>query len=49
MIYIDCLPKGWVADETFFQQLLTDLYKSGNDPGPEDKQGWLSDDVSVLI
>lgn len=48
-IYLDCHPKGWVVDPMFFQHLLPDLYRMGNDPGPEDKRGWLSDDVSVLF
>lgn len=48
-IYLDCHPKCWVVDPTFFQQLLPDLYKMGNDPGPEAKIGWLSDDVILLF
>ncbi|PWA36849.1 hypothetical protein CTI12_AA595960 [Artemisia annua] len=45
-IYLDCHPRGWVADLTFFQQLVPDLYKRGTDRGVE-KIGWLTDDVAM--
>ena len=48
-IYLDCHPKGWVADLNFFQELIPGLYKQGTDPGPAKKIGWLSDDVSLLF
>ena len=47
-IYIDCHTMGWVAEPSFFQLLVPDLYKMGTDPGKL-FVGWLNDDVSVFF
>lgn len=49
VIHLDCHPRGWVAELSFFQELVPHLYKQGTDPGRPETIGWLSDDVSLLL